>query len=204
MIQQLLAQLTVRHLKKLVYPAISILFVSVALLLFGKTAFFISANINKAFTTDEAAIESELLRVDIQNYLLVAKKLNIPVPPPPTPQEIPPPQETSPEETPTPPPPPPEDKAALHIQVVNSTPTAGLAGGLRDLLEGAEFTVVRVGNFSPPHALTVIQIKESTRSSFPLSLEEIRGLVSQEYELGGDETLEESSEYDVVIIIGNK
>jgi hypothetical protein len=205
--------------KKLIYPAVStvLLLLVVVFFLFG--ARFLSNALNKAFAVDQGIIESELTSVDFISLQLVAKKLGITIAPDPgaepetpSPEEVPgetqPPAEEVPTEPVDPPPvePPPvivpEDKTAVKIQVLNSTGTAGLAGGLRTDLQQAGFTA-DVGNTSPAEATTIIKAKAVVSASFPNSFAEIQQVVAQKYS-AIEQVLEDSSPYDIVIVIGNQ
>lgn len=192
-------------LKQIVYPAAFGAVAILAITFFAKTIVFLSANINKALKIEDE--KSVLIQLNMADYSIVAKKLNVVVsnntetavsqPPAPvlatTSTAM---TATSTPETVLP------VKSALKIAVLNSTKTEGLAAGLKKDLESAGFSVLKTANQSKTENTTLIKIKESVGSS--ALAKEISGLVKNKYPLITNETLNEKSEYDIEIVIGKK
>lgn len=63
--------------KKLIYPAISVFFVVIAVATFVLVTRFLYRNINKALTPDKQSVEQQLIKVDLDSFYLVIKKLGI-------------------------------------------------------------------------------------------------------------------------------
>lgn len=209
MFKNFLAKLKSVELKKLIYPSILGTFLLLALLLFIVSARFLSRNINRVFSVDIDQAQAELTKVDLEKFTRVAKKLGIEVKvPEPLLQEklLPEPVATStpaaadqilePEiEAPI-----ALDKTLLKIVVLNGTNQKGLAAGLKTLLEQNGFVVERAGNAEETQEETTLSIKESKKEYASL----LKETVSQKYELGTNEVLEEDKDYDALVVIGGK
>lgn len=63
--------------KKAIYPFIFVVFIIIILMFFVITIKFLYRNINKALTPDERLTESQLIKVDLDNFYFVSKKLGI-------------------------------------------------------------------------------------------------------------------------------
>ena len=207
----LLNKLKVIKAKQVIYPTIVCVFVAIVAIFFALSAKFLSTNINKAFITDKESEGSELVRLDLPNYFLIAKKLGLNVaieeeatpPPQPTPVVSPATTTIAPSSTATSSTAPtPEEKAALKIEVLNSTGVKGLGAAIAKLLQEAGFSAIKIGNQAIPEAITKVMAKEKISGSRAVA--EIRNIVSKKYTPGETQALPEESSYDVVIVIGNK
>ena len=197
----------------------------IVVICFTFAAQFLSENLNKAFVVDEQSIDETLVKIDLENYYLVAKKAGItivvpnpePTPPlnpgPASPEsprgtEESPPTTLAPEAEPatsTQNPPPvivPVEQASLNIRVLNSNSKQGLAGDLKNDLVSAGFLTVSTGNSPPPQPMTLISTKND-RVSDRLTAK-LKQIVSQKYDVGEIGTLAETDAFDVRIVIGLK
>lgn len=181
--------------KQIIYPSIIAAFAVVVIILLIYSVRFLSRNINKIFSLDAQTISSQLLKIDIDKFYFVSKRLGIVIDSkmPPKPAATPVEEATTTEETPS------FNKSSLKISVLNGTGVKGLAKDLKDALEADGFLVQNTGNASPPEENTIIKIKESKKSYGSL----IKKVVSQRYSLGDDRILREDDAYDAVIIIGS-
>lgn len=94
----------------------------------------------------------------------------------------------------------PVDRAEYSIEVLNGSETAGEAGRLQEALESAGFSVDSVANAdNTDYTTTIIQAKSAVSKTF---LDELEEELAKTYTMGSSETLEDSDEHDVVIIIG--
>src|SRR3989344_1286116 len=204
------------------YPSIVAVFILIVVICFTFAAQFLSENLNKAFVVDEQSIDETLVKIDLENYYLVAKKagITIVVPnPEPTPPLNPGPaspesprgtEESSPttlapsapsdggESNPSPIITPVE-QALLNIRVLNSTSKQGLAGDLKNDLINAGFLTVSTGNSPPAKPMTLISIKNGRVSAELVA--ELKQIVSQKYDVGEIGTLAEDDAFDVRIVI---
>jgi hypothetical protein len=64
-------------LKKTIYPVILVVFALINVAIFVYAARFLSGAINKSLATDEQLLESRLVKLDLVNFYLVAKKLSL-------------------------------------------------------------------------------------------------------------------------------
>jgi hypothetical protein len=190
-------------LKKIIYPALFVVFIIIVAVIFIQTIGFLADSIDKAFTLDPQIAESHLVKLDLGNFNAVTKKLSINVgsqSPVSSSQPI---EVATPVATTT----PNEakeanklDKTSVKIEVLNSTKTSGLAGELKAVLEADGFKVEKTGNFSPVQETTFIKIKDSKKDYASI----VKESVSKKYQPGEDKLLEENDAYDIIIIIGNK
>lgn len=195
--------------KGFIYPAVSAVFFAAILWTFISAAGFISKAINKIFTAgSEGAVESQIVKVDLDNYYLVAKKLGLNTEPP---NEETPPVETPAVETQqitttTEPIVPPQeeiiDKSAVKIQILNSSGVKGLAAELKTLFSDNGFTAVETGNQSKAEETTLLKIKAAKQNS--RLAEELKNIVASKYSSVETQTLDEQSAFDAVVIIGKK
>lgn len=95
----------------------------------------------------------------------------------------------------------PENKALITIAVLNSTLKSGKAAELSDLLATQGYKVTFVGNEKKQEPKTLIKAKDTAKKIFPNSIKEISDIVRSIYNVS-DESLAETSEYDIVIVIG--
>lgn len=197
-----------------VYPGIFILFFIVTITTFFLATRFITANINKIFSSEGVAGEGGL---NTERYARVAKKLNIPLT---TTEGAS--QETVPTEVPVTIEPiatttaepgkatitigttatstPPLDKKAITILIKNSTAKKGLASVLAKELETAGFSAPKTGNETGHYATTTILLKEDKQDYAPLLLD----AVSASYPAAITATTTDSAPYDATIVIGEK
>lgn len=192
--KEIFSKLKKIRLKQIIYPSIITVFLVVVIILLISSIKFLSQNINKIFSPDTDISSSQLLKVDLDRFYFVAKRLGISIEP-----------ETAPPMTPPlqiePAPPPAElNKTSLKISVLNSAKIKGLAKNLKDSLETEGFSVENIGNTSPSRENTIVKIKESKEIYASL----IKEVISQQYTLGDDEILGESENFDVIIIIGEQ
>ena len=182
--------------KQIIYPLIITIFIILLIVLLFSSIKFLSQNINRIFSSNTETLNSQLLKLELDKFYFVAKRLGISIELETTPQATPTPTPTT---EPTPTPTPIElDKTSLKISVLNGTATKGLAKTLKTSLETEGFSVQNTGNVSPPQENTIIKIKESKK----IYSQSIKDVVSKQYTLGEDQTLEESENFDVIIIIG--
>src|SRR3989344_1104676 len=193
-----LSWLKLPKVKHWIYPIFTFAYVLVALLIFVSASRYLFEQTNRPFSLDSEAVAGELPRLNLDNFNLVAKKLNINL-------------ENSAEaeaaddlnsesENDEEAPVPALLKTDLAIAVFNSTRTGGLANNLKTDLIGAGFNVARVGNLTETEPATLIKIKTSLVGAETL-LTEIEQIVSQKYE-AERQALEADSLEDIQIIIG--
>lgn len=199
----MLSKLKKIRLKQIIYPSIITFFIVVVIVLLIFSVKFLSLNINKIFSLDTQTIDSQLLKVDIDKFYFVTNRLGIIIESKPLQEAAVTPVEevaATPIEATTSKEIASFDKSLLKISVLNSTAENGLAKTLKAALEADGFLVKNTGNISPAQENTIIKIKESKKMYSPL----IKKVVSQQYKLGEDMILEENSDYDAVIVIGEK
>jgi hypothetical protein len=194
------------------YPGIVVVFVALVAVCFTLVAQFLAQNLNKALVIDEQSIDETLVRVDLADYYLVAKKagINIGVPAPEAPQ-------TPAAPTPMPPSSAPSgesgsttissssplvSKNSLRIEVVNGSSRQGVATDLKNDLVSAGFTTVLLNSTPNQEPVTIISLKKSRVSDGLIA--ELKQVVSQKYDLGEIGTLAETEAFDARIVIGNK
>lgn len=111
--------------------------------------------------------------------------------------------ETAPTATPSPSPTPEEfDRASLSVQVLNGSGVGGAAGDMQSILEDLGYKSIEVGNAdNTDYENVTIQLK----SDFEKYFENISSDIEEDYVVNEDfETLNDDSEYDVVIIVGSE
>lgn len=182
-----------------IYLSVLLLFVVTIVVIFFFVARFITRNINKVFLSHDANSTQTL---NLVNYSLVAKKLNIPVNIPDKNGVVSPPPVT-PVETPTPPAiPTPLDKKVITINILNSTIQKGLASILAEVLMDAGFNTPKTGKQKELYSTTTILIKESKKDYGPLILEAIIKLYPKA--VVATDPIQEDKTFDVTIIIGEQ
>lgn len=189
--------------KKIIYPLISGIIAIIIIIVFIYSVKFLAEAIDRVFAQDTEFLESHLIRLDMEKFNLVAKKLGINQQPTtydlqPTIDNL---QQTATSS---------QslvvgsqlslDKTAVKIKVINSTKTRGLAKELKTILEADGFLVNEMDTISPALATTTIKIKESKKNYNPL----VRESVSKKYPEAEDKVLEEKENFDIIIIIGSK
>lgn len=133
--------------KKLIYPIIFGTFIIIIVVVFISAAKFLSEAINRAFVLDARLAESHLIKLDLPNFYLVAKKLGIEISQPgeQTPVEvINPPATTAAtttEEIPV-------DISLINLEILNGTATKGLAADWKEKFVVAGFSEanIKTGN----------------------------------------------------------
>lgn len=179
------------------YPGIFVVFLIIVSIVFYNAATFISQNINKVFSSQE---EATVQGLDLEQYKIVAGKLNIPVVIPEDFTDIS--SEETPTETATSTPneeaPISLNKDSLTLRVVNSTTKAGLAGALAKELTVNGFSTPTTGTLTKPISTTTITIKESKYEYGILLLE----VVKKSYPDTQISTTTESTPYDAIVTIG--
>ena len=196
----------VKALKKIktidiVYLIVIFLFTTTTIVILLYSTNYIKENINKIFLQNEE-VKSQVL--DITNYLLVEKKLNLPVniindnpvlnvnntETQITQNNIP---TTENKETTK----PVLDKKSITIIILNTTNKKGVASILAKALENDGFSKATTGNETKAYASTTILIKDS-KKDYTSSIEKI---VKKSYPKVVTETNPENSDFDVTIII---
>jgi len=111
----------------------------------------------------------------------------------PTPEEIP-------GETAEPTPLPEFEREDLKIQVLNGSGVPGRAGEAKAFLEDLGYENIEIGNAdSYDYEETVIKVEEEATDLFDF----LKSDLEEEYDLRAEsDSLEENSDYDVVIILG--
>jgi hypothetical protein len=107
--------------------------------------------------------------------------------------------ESSPSPSPSPSPTP--ERSDLKAQVLNGSGIAGMAGEVADFLEGLGYENVDTSNAETyDYEETVVSIKEESEEYLDLIIDDL----SEEYSVSPKtQTLDEDSEYDVVITVGS-
>lgn len=182
--------------KDYIYPGIFLLFISIVTILLFIVATSLSSTINKIFSFGESA---NVQGLDIENYELVARKLNISVPT--TAENV----ITTSEESIT-----PEEviatsteplalnKKGISLNVTNSTTKSGLAGSLAQKLENAGYNRPSTTTDKKLRATTTLIIKPSKEAY----VEEILDIVRVSYPDVIVATTTETASVDAMIIIG--
>lgn len=88
------------------------------------------------------------------------------------------------------------------IIISNSTPKSGLAGTLKSKLQAAGLAVLKTNTIKPTSERTIVKIKNSFNANSNY-ITKIKKIVSTDYDFVV-QVLEEKTDYDVAIIIGNK
>jgi hypothetical protein len=194
------------RLQQLIYPGVLLIFAIILLSLFAKASMFLSKHVNKPFAIAELNIESALLRINLEQYDLITKKLGIVTTNTDGASEAAEKLEQTEEiselesilKSST------QKKQALKIAVFNTTNITGKAASLKADLGSADFNTVTIGSQSPVREQTSIQIKESLIRKAEIL--ELRQVVGQQYSLEENDItiLDEQNGFDVIIIIGQE
>lgn len=93
------------------------------------------------------------------------------------------------------------DLSEYSIRVLNGSGISGIAGETKDILEAEDFNVEEIGNAdSSDYEGTVIKAKGHVPSEF---LEKLKEALEETYILDASEDLEDSEDFDVIVIIGS-
>lgn len=93
------------------------------------------------------------------------------------------------------------DLSKYSIEVLNGSGVSGTAGKVKDSLEDVGFSVESVGNAdNSDYTKTIIQAKKEVDKVF---LDELKKTLGKTYSVGDLEDLKNSSDTDVVVIIGS-
>lgn len=195
----------------IVYPFVLAGILLVTILLLAKSISFFTQAINTIFSDNIQLQEASIVKLQFNDYLIVAKKLGLAqnnvmprqsdsniellntsttaaysgISTTATPSNT---DQTSGTLT----------KTQFSIAIYNGVNKAGLAVRLKDALVAAGYRVDKVGNMPGLFDTTVIRIKDSKIFFLPQLLEN----VAKVYRVGESQRLEESEKYDAVIIIG--
>ncbi|MEK7499690.1 MAG: LytR C-terminal domain-containing protein [Patescibacteria group bacterium] len=173
-----------------IYPSVVLFFFIMTIVIFLLATKFISKNINKIFAPGEtAAIQS----LDLDQYKLIAKKLNIDVS---SPQDVPPQNTTSSVDIGA----VSLDKSTIAIIIKNSTLEKGVASALAQQFKNEGYKKIATGNEPRTYSTTTILIKESYISYGPILLDAVRKF----YPSVIATTTTETGSADAIIIIGNQ
>lgn len=94
------------------------------------------------------------------------------------------------------------DFSKYGIKVLNGSGISGEAAKVRDVLEEEKFVVEEIGNAeSTDIKETIVKVKKDVSKEFLTKLKEV---LKKTHFLGLDETLDESEDEDIVIIIGSQ
>ncbi|OGY59690.1 MAG: hypothetical protein A3B23_03415 [Candidatus Colwellbacteria bacterium RIFCSPLOWO2_01_FULL_48_10] len=66
-----------KQIKKIIYPAITILVIGLSALLFVQSVGFVSKKMAEIFDVDNMKIEANLIKVDLENYKIASERLNL-------------------------------------------------------------------------------------------------------------------------------
>ncbi len=95
---------------------------------------------------------------------------------------------------------PAKTPSSVKVAVFSTVDVKGAAAGLKKELVTAGFTVATIGNQRPTQSQTTVSMK---KESFEFA-DELRAVVEKKYSVTVVGTLEESSPYDAVVVIGTK
>lgn len=183
-------------IKRFVYPAIVLALLAAVIIIFILSVKFISLNLGKTFyEPTEKDIRSQTTKINLREFMTVIKKIGEEKQP-----EIIPPLVQAPDEA--------EkiktiDKKTLKIAIFNAAQKSGVAAKLKTDLETTGFVVEKTDNWPEVSEKTIVKIKED-KKTYTETINEIEKIVSEKYSLTEIQTLENSSEFDVEIVIGKK
>jgi len=191
--ETLLIKIKNLKLKSAVYPISIILFFIVVVTLFIMMIHFVSNVINSVFMVKEGEILARTKGFDMESFEKVKAILGIiDTSAPPSPLVASP--ISSSQLTPV------LEKSTLLIEVLNGSTRKGEAARLQSKLTALGFLVPTTGNADvSTYATTVVKTKESKKDIAALVFPELGA-----YTIGSRVTLEESDQYDMIIIIGAK
>lgn len=181
-----------------IYIGIIIFFLIAMIIVFSMTVKFISKNINKVFYSEN---NNEVGGLNMEQYLLMAKKLNINI------------TNTNTENTPA------QatailplisttttsttislDKQSLLIKILNGTTNKGVATTLAKSITDEGFTVLKTGNEKSDYATTTLIMQENKSAYTEILLRALR----KSYPQAIATTTNKVNAFDAIIIIGNK
>lgn len=202
---------------ELVYPVISLLFLSLILGLFIVALGFLANQLNKPLAASDKSLEAEILKVDLEDYARVAKKFALTadsgqvISEPANPQkQIPAPSSSpettsniqslspAPQSTTT-----PSSKLDLKIAIYNASGQPGAAKVLATNLKKAGFLISETSNYPTVQEQTVIKTK-AYLENYQAWITGLKLIVVNNYQLDHSEILDDSEIYDIVIIVGQK
>ena len=136
----------------------------------------------------------------VGSYLLIGQSRQFRLPflsvPSPTPTVIP-----TPSVTPSPTIDPNQKRSDVKLQVLNGTDKTGFAKSSAEKLEDLGYREVTIGNADrDDYSKTVIRVKEVGRKYLPLVISDL----AKDFDTSTIETLADDSQYDFVIILGQK
>jgi hypothetical protein len=205
-------------LVKMIYPAITLVFAVIILIMFAKNLIFLSAHINKVFSGNDASLKSGITRFDAANYELIRKRFGWPALVAPSLPEMPAPT-TAPSAADTPSsteaiastspaasadtPQIAAEKAAIIIKIFSGPEKSEAGDALRDSLVKAGFANAKLDSHQLILKNTIIQFKTSN-GQLAKYAEAIKKIISEKYAAQTGSDLPDSADYDVSILIGKK
>lgn len=178
-----------------IYLSVVIIFFITLIIVFSMAVNFISKNINKIFYSEN---NQEIRGLNIEQYTLIAKKLNLAIPDGNTQITVT--QETTtatttPDTIIT----PPLDKQSITIKILNGTTKKGLAAVLAKSITDEGFIVSKTGNEKSNYSTTTLIIQENKSDYTQILLDALH----KSYPQAISTTTSKTSDTDVVIVIGN-
>lgn len=200
----------------MIYPAITLLFVIAVLILFSRTIFFLTTNINKAFSDSSAALRESAPQFDMANYELIRKRFGWPelsrsssTEPATTPKIEEKNSAASTQKTlekPAAPSDSPQtisEKKSIVIKIFNGPGGTVGAESLQESLAQENFTNTSIDSHQLVLKNTIVQYKTSNKKLLNYA-SEIKKIISDKYDSQMGSDLPEDAEYDVSILIGKK
>ncbi len=179
-------------LQEAVIPSIALCIGLLVLVCFIYTVSFLTKEINRPFTAESLISDADILKLDTSSIDSLSRKISKPVNSNPITDAENSINQTSGE----------EQIDLLNISVLNSTGKANFATQLKNKLTQVGFTVQKVGDSSPAELKTLIKIKPKIATKYPKGFEMLKSTVKSSYANLAVTSLDDSSEFDVVIIIG--
>lgn len=188
-------------IKNMIYPAIFFFVIILTAVMFIFSIKFFLKTIGGIFDLDQSGLESQIVRVDTDNFSRAAKKLGIEMATSSDTQIV---DEIKIDDgvagevlvAPVPSP----DKKEIKIAVYNATKEKGLASVIKKELEANDFVVDKIGNYSLEKE-TVLKVKKE----FEVFSDEIKGIIEKKYTSSAvTEILSDEEEYGIIIIIGSQ
>ncbi|MDD4901646.1 MAG: LytR C-terminal domain-containing protein [Patescibacteria group bacterium] len=200
-------------LTKMIYPAITLIFAAIVLILFVKTLVFLSTSINKVFSENTASLKNEVPRFDAANYELIRKRFGWPELPAPNSLEtpaVPSAVNISSSTAATSSPAKNNDtpqiaaaKAAITIKIFNGPGKNQSGETLQDSLNQAGFTSTKIDSHQLVLKETIVQFK-TTGAQLQNYIALIKKIISEKYTVQMGSDLPDNTDYDVSILIGKK
>lgn len=173
-----------------IYLSIMMFFFIILIIIFSMTVSFFSKNINKVFYSEN---NQKITGLDIAQYTLVAKKLNLTTPTTPT-------MGTTTSIVTSATTIAQLDKKSLLIKILNGTTKKSLASTLAKSITDDGFIVSKTGNEKSDYGTTTIIVQENKSEYTPTLLESVRKI----YPTAVATTTDKISAFEATIIIGNK